>query len=139
MTVPYAASRTIRGYILPEVAPNVPKIIFDSQTYDLRGSDFVLDFTSNALSPDYSPWATTLAAGKGPAIMCLSPFDALCTDTLGDQRIGYLTMPNASTAANGATNIVQGTISPPEPARIRVIYGLWSKRLPEDAGSNHPE
>lgn len=43
MTVPYPATRVMRGFVEMNTTPtSSPKIIFDSKTYDLRGSDIVL-------------------------------------------------------------------------------------------------
>lgn len=45
MTKPYVATRIIRGYIETNSAPgNPPKIIFDAQTFTLRGSTMTLNF-----------------------------------------------------------------------------------------------
>jgi len=45
MSTPVLASRVIRGFIQMNAFPYVdpPKIIFDSQTYDIRGSDIALN------------------------------------------------------------------------------------------------
>lgn len=110
MTVPYPATRLIRGYLVPpasisttkSTAPEKPNIIFDSKTYNLRGSDFSLEFGSS-LSASYPAWTATPAP-----IM----YD-------GDPPIGYKAV--LSGVANSITeNKIQGTISPPEPARIRI-------------------
>ena len=102
MSVPYPATRVIRGYIKPEsTSPYIPNIIFDSQTYDLRGSDFILDFNSTLAG--YTPWTNAAA---------------MYLDT-NNPPIGYQARLSGSTA--GFENKVQGTISPPEPARIRVV------------------
>ena len=91
----------IRGYIEPEAtSPYVPKIIFDSQTYNLRGSDFVLDF--NSALTGYTPWANAAAMDVD----------------VNNPPIGYEARLTASTA--GYDNKLQGTISPPEPARLRI-------------------
>jgi hypothetical protein len=101
MTVPYPATRMIRGYIEPEAtSPYVPRIIFDSQTYNLRGSDFVLDF--NSALTGFTPWAHAAAMDVDTA----------------NPPIGYEARLTASTA--GYDNKLQGTISPPEPARLRI-------------------
>jgi hypothetical protein len=103
MTVPYPASRVIRGYLV-EGSPateDVP-VVFDSKTYNLRGSDFVLEFASSIGAP-YTSWTGTPA-----------PF----MDTT-NAPIGYKARMEASTA--GYENKIQGTISPPEPARLRVV------------------
>ena len=45
MTKPYTETRLIRGYIETNTAPgNVPKIIFDAQTFTLMGSVMTLNF-----------------------------------------------------------------------------------------------
>ncbi len=49
MTKPYVATRTIRGYIETNTSnSNPPKIIFDAQTFSLRGSVMTLNFTWGA-------------------------------------------------------------------------------------------
>jgi hypothetical protein len=98
VTIPSYASRTIRGHIETEAtAPYIPKIVFNSQTYDLRGSDVTLDFNSSLTG--YTPWANAAAFSPSP--------------------LGY--EARLSGVANGlSNNIVQGTMSPPEPARIRI-------------------
>jgi hypothetical protein len=102
MTVPYPASRIIRGYLIEgtPVTDDVP-VVFDSKTYNLRGSDFVLELASSIGAP-YTPWTGTPA----PTV-----------DTV-TAPIGYKARMEASTA--GYENKIQGTISPPEPARLRV-------------------
>jgi hypothetical protein len=47
MTAPYPATRVIRGYLETNSAPytNPPKLIFDSETYTLRGSSLDLNIT----------------------------------------------------------------------------------------------
>ncbi len=104
MTVPYPATRVIRGYILPEAnTPFIPNVIFDSRTYNLRGSDLNLDFTG-ALA-GYTPWAAT-------------PTATMHMDT-ANPPIGYRARMTGNTA--GFENKLQGTISPPEPARLRIV------------------
>ncbi|CAN5567018.1 hypothetical protein BH10ACI3_BH10ACI3_23230 [soil metagenome] len=51
MTVPFPATRVMRGFIEMNSSPYTipPKIIFDSQTYDIRGSDMVLSLPSGAM------------------------------------------------------------------------------------------
>jgi hypothetical protein len=50
MTMPFAATRTIRGFIEPTtLASETPKIIFDSQTYDIHGSDITLTIAGAAM------------------------------------------------------------------------------------------
>lgn len=50
MSVPYSASRTIRGFIKTNTNPNSPpEVIFDSQTYNLRGTDFELGIAGFAM------------------------------------------------------------------------------------------
>lgn len=102
MTVPYPATRVIRGYIQPEAAGTVPKVIFDSKTYNLRGSDFQLDFNLN--SGPYTPWIGT-------------PAPTMDMDH-SNPPIGYEARLTAD--ATGYDNKLQGTISPPEPARLRI-------------------
>jgi len=102
MTVPYPATRLIRGYIQPEAAGTVPKVIFDSKSYNLRGSDFELDFNLN--SGSYTPWTGT-------------PAPTMDLD-YGNPPIGYEARLSANTG--GFDNKLQGTISPPEPARLRI-------------------
>jgi Tfp pilus assembly protein PilX len=44
MELPFYATRTLRGFIEPTTtAGQIPKIIFDSQTYDIHGSDITLN------------------------------------------------------------------------------------------------
>ena len=46
MTRPYLAYRTIRGFVLPNSsAGTAPKIVFDSETYTLRGSEIDLEMS----------------------------------------------------------------------------------------------
>ncbi len=110
MTVPYPASRVIRGYLIEgtPVTDDVP-VVFDSKTYNLRGSNFVLEFASSIGSP-YTPWTG-------------SPAPSLDTT---NAPIGYKARMKASTA--GFENKIQGTISPPEPARIRIISTGYGPR-----------
>ncbi len=110
MTVPYPASRVIRGYITEgtAVTEDVP-VVFDSKTYNLRGSNFVLEFGSSIGSP-YTPWTGTPA-----------PF----MDTT-NAPIGYKARMKANLV--GFENKIQGTISPPEPARLRVISTGYGPR-----------
>ena len=50
MTVPYQATRYIRGYIEMNASPSTaPKIIFDSQSYTIRGSSVDLSMTGFAM------------------------------------------------------------------------------------------
>ncbi len=51
MTVPVPATRVIRGFIEMNATPFItpPKIIFDSQTYDIRGSDVTLSVSGAAM------------------------------------------------------------------------------------------
>ncbi len=103
MTVPYPATRYIRGYILPEsnaAIDYVPNVIFDSKTYNLRGSDFTLDFTG-ALA-GYTPWV-----------------EAAMYMNYSAPPIGYRARLTGSVP--GHENKIQGTISPPEPARLRIV------------------
>jgi hypothetical protein len=101
MTKPYPASRVIRGYIEPQsTSPYVPLVIFDSQTYNLRGSEFVLNFGSLT---GYPAWT-----GVPTATMRMT----------GAQPYGYEAKMTGSAA--GFPNIIQGTISSPEPARLRI-------------------
>lgn len=112
MSVPFPATRVIRGYIEPEsTSPYIPYIIFDSQTYDLRGSDITLDF--NSALTGYTPWANA-AALPDPA------------NPDSNNLIGYKARLSGSSA--GFANVMQGTISPPEPARIRVVSTGYGPR-----------
>jgi hypothetical protein len=114
MTVPYPATRYIRGYIQPTPAGTVPKIIFDSKTYNLRGSDFVLELGSS-LNASYPAWTGL-------------PAPAMDMNTAAPP-IGYEARLTGSIP--GFENKLQGTISPPEPARIRVVstgFGPWGSR-----------
>jgi hypothetical protein len=113
MTVPYPATRTIRGYIEPETTDattSVPNIIFDSQTYNLRGSDFTLDFADSLTG--YTAWTG----------VPLAHMDLDATNP----PIGYQARLTAS--SSGYENKLQGTISPPEPARIRVVATGYGPR-----------
>ncbi len=103
MSVPYPATRLIRGYIEPAAANEVPNVIFDSKTYDLGGSDFVLDLGST-LNGSYPAWTGL----PGPHMDL----------DVNNPPIGYQARMIGSTA--GAENKIQGTISPPEPIRLRV-------------------
>jgi hypothetical protein len=51
MSIPFNATRTIRGFIEMNASPYLipPKIIFDSQTYDIHGSDIVLNILGAAM------------------------------------------------------------------------------------------
>jgi hypothetical protein len=50
MTAPFYATRTIFGFIEPTTTgTEVPKIIFDSQTYDIQGSDITLAISGAAM------------------------------------------------------------------------------------------
>ena len=50
MSIPFDATRTIRGFIEPTTAAGeIPKIIFDSQTYDIHGSDITLNIAGAAM------------------------------------------------------------------------------------------
>jgi hypothetical protein len=57
MKAPFVANRVLRGFILTNSSPytNPPKIIFDSQTYDLRGTDISLEVTTGAMRQTGSP------------------------------------------------------------------------------------
>ncbi|MEO8041025.1 MAG: hypothetical protein ABI646_00325 [Acidobacteriota bacterium] len=103
MSVPYPATRFIRGYIEPSAAGTIPTIIFDSKTYDLGGSDFILELGSS-LNATYPAW-TGLPAPR------------MDLDT-ANPPIGYQARLVGSVA--GFENKLQGTISPPEPIRLRV-------------------
>jgi hypothetical protein len=109
MTKPYPAPRTIYGYIEPQTtSPYVPKIIFDSQTYNLRGSEFTLDFGSLT---GYPAWAGVPAA---------------TLRMTGTQPYGYEAKMTGSAA--GYANVVQATITSPEPARLRVLSTGYGPR-----------
>jgi len=96
MTIPFPATRYIRGFIQPTTAGTLPKIIFDSQTYDLRGTDISLNFSGLT---GYPAWTGTPA----PAMR-----------TTGAQPYGY------EARLSAGTNVLSGTISPPQPARLMV-------------------
>jgi hypothetical protein len=111
MTKPYPAPRTIYGYIETQTtSPYVPKIIFDSQTYNLRGSEFTLNFTTLT---GYPAWPGQPA---GMPALRMS----------GTQPYGYEAKLNGSAA--GTDNVVQGTITSPEPARLRVLSTGYGPR-----------
>ena len=85
ITAPQPATRVMRGWIEMNSSPytNPPMIMFDSQTYTIRGSDL-----------DLAPMAMTYR-------------------NTGSAPFGY-----EKTMA--ATTLVSGTLSPPEPDRLRV-------------------
>ncbi|MBA2378695.1 MAG: hypothetical protein H0V76_03870 [Blastocatellia bacterium] len=125
MTVPFSAvqvpaTRMIRGYIVPPSLingsrsndPANPNIIFDSKTYNLRGSDFVLEFGS-ALSSSYPAWAG-------------SPAPAMYMDP-NYPPIGYKAVLTGATGG-GFENKLQATMSPPEPTRIRIVSTGYGPR-----------
>ncbi len=67
MTAPFTATRLIRGFILPKTAgTSPPKIIFDSQTFDLRGSDISLEMSGVMRQTGEQPYGyeLTMVAGN---------------------------------------------------------------------------
>ncbi len=112
MTVPFPATRMIRGYILPvDTAPYIPNVIFDSKTYNLRGSDFSLDFASS-YGAEYPAWTAT-------------PTASMYMD-YNNPPIGYRARLSGNSA--GFVNKLHGTISPPEPARVRIVSTGYGPR-----------
>ena len=93
MTVPYRATRVMRGWIEQNSAPYTtpPKIIFDSQTYTLQGSIITLGFNGGAFVnyPSAIP-----------------------------QRVGY--EANMTAGSPSADTVITGSMTPPEPIRLLI-------------------
>ena len=98
MTLPYAGTRVIRGYLTSNVCVmglcTPPRIVFDSRTFTLQGSKITL----TSLGPN--PVASLLSDGP-PA-----GFPA--------------TLDWASTLGSPKENSINATISSPEPLRLRI-------------------
>lgn len=98
MTLPYAGTRVIRGYLTANVCVlgdcTSPKIIFDSRTFTLQGSKITLTSLGG------NPIASLLTEGPPP---------------------GFQTTLNwASSLDSSMDNAISGTISSPEPMRLRI-------------------
>jgi len=96
MTLPYSDTRVIRGYLTTNSCLNgvctMPGLLFDSRTFTLQGSKITL------LSVGGNSIATTLSEGPPPGF-----------------KVSLST--GASLVIN---NVVTGTISSPEPTRLRI-------------------
>lgn len=71
VTVPYLATRVIRGYIEPSASTTTPpRIIFDSQTYTVSGSviDIVSVGSGTSMTPVNQPTATPPVLGYDAAL-----------------------------------------------------------------------
>ena len=105
MTLPYSETRILRGYLTANTCLNgvctMPNVLFDSRTFTLQGSKITL------LSVGGNSVATTLTQGPPPG------FNA-----------------SLSTSASSVIdNVISGTISPPEPIRLRIrSTGFGPKR-----------
>lgn len=96
MTLPYLDTRVIRGYVTTNTCSNgvctMPNVLFDSRTFSLQGSKITL------LTVGGNSIAATLAEGPPPGFGV-----------------------SLSTGASSITdNVISGTISSPEPIRLRI-------------------
>jgi Tfp pilus assembly protein PilX len=106
MTRPYDAVATVRGWILKtSLATDIPKIIFDSQTITLVGSEVTLNL-NNAPSSGWSSFQ--VVPPPNPPVP--------------NARIGYQGQPSVG------TNVIGGSISKPEPTRLEVISTGYGPR-----------
>ena len=98
MTLPYAGTRVIRGYLSANVCVlgqcTSPKIVFDSRTFTLQGSQITLTSLGQNAIP------TTLIEGPPPGFHTLLDW--------------------ASTLGSPSENAINGTLSSPEPMRLRI-------------------
>lgn len=99
MTHPYEAVRVVRGFIEPGTITSTspPKILLDSQTFTLQGSIITMNF----------PEPSFLEAGVFINELATTPV-----------RIGY--EATLSAADNATSNVLFGSMSSPEPIRLRI-------------------
>lgn len=97
MTLPYAGTRVLRGYIKTNSCSDgdctLPGVIFDSRTFTLQGSKIDL------LTLGGGTIATTLSEGPPP---------------------GFNALLNPVAISTPIDNVISGVISPPEPIRLRI-------------------
>jgi hypothetical protein len=106
MTAPYRAQRVMRGWIetntLSSGSWSTPRIIFDSQTYTLQGSLINLSISGSS--------ATSVTCASGSTTWTLPTMVNCPNDS--PQRVGY------EASLSVGDNIINGTMSPPEPIRL---------------------
>ncbi|MEP7147732.1 MAG: pilus assembly PilX N-terminal domain-containing protein [Acidobacteriota bacterium] len=116
MTHPHRSQRVMRGWIETNTVPYTtpPRIIFDSQTYTLQGSLMSLGFASWASQP-----SVTCSSG---ATSWTLPNMVNCPND-SPQRVGYEARLQTSLVSGTyyvGTNVLAGTMTPPEPVRLAI-------------------
>ncbi len=105
MIAPFPATRLIRGFIQPKSSPFTapPKIIFDSQTYDLRGSDITLEMSGVMRQTGEQPYGYELT-------MAGNNLDTTVSATMGAPQPARLLIKSTGYGPRGATKQLEAII-----------------------------